>query len=192
MDHLRADARRNRDRLLTAAGAAFRRHGVAASLDDIARSAGVGIGTLYRHFPTRNDLVAALVQVDLERVSALADELGADESADVLARWIDELVRHTVMYRGLAETVAATTGDTSAFGRACERVHSAGGRLVKREQHRGIVRADVRPDDVIGLANAIASVTEGDRDRRRRRRLIGLLIDGISAANPRQVRGYPL
>lgn len=179
MDHLRADARRNRDRLLSVAGDAFRRDGVAASLEEIARSAGVGIGTLYRHFPTRNDLIAALVQVDLERVSELADELCADESATVLTRWIDELVRHTVAYRGLAEAVAATAGDATTFGQACERVHSAGGRLVRQQQQRGIVRADVRPDDVIALANAIASVTEGDRDRRRRRRLIGLLIDGL-------------
>jgi hypothetical protein len=93
------------------------------------------------------------------------------------------------VYRGLAETVAATTGDASAFGRACERVHAAGGRLVKREQERGIVRADVRPDDVISLANAIAAVTERDRDRRRRTRLIGLLIDGLrprSEQSPRR------
>jgi AcrR family transcriptional regulator len=185
MDHLRADARRNRDRLLSAADAAFRRDGVAASLDEIARSAGVGIGTLYRHFPTRNDLVAALVQVDLERVAQLADELSADESSNALARWIDELVHHTMVYRGLAETVAATTGDASAFGQACHRVHSAGGRLVQREQRRGIVRTDVRPDDVIGLANAIAAVTQGDRDRRRRRRLIGLLIDGLRGVQER-------
>jgi AcrR family transcriptional regulator len=140
MDHLRADARRNRDRLLSVAGDAFRRDGIAGSLDEIARSAGVGIGTLYRHFPTRNDLVAALVQVDLERVAELADALCADESSDVLARWIDELVRHTVVYRGLAETVAATSGDASTFGRG---------------------------------------VTQRDRDRRRRVRLIGLLIDGL-------------
>ena len=189
MDNLRADARRNREGLLSVAGDAFRRDGVGASLDEIARAAGVGIGTLYRHFPTRNDLVAALVQVDLERVAQLADELRADESSDVLARWIDELVRHTVVYRGLAETVAATTGDASAFGRACQRVHAAGGRLVKREQERGIVRADVRPDDVISLANAIAAVTERDRDRRRRTRLIGLLIDGLrprSEQSPRR------
>jgi hypothetical protein len=65
-------------------------------------------------------------------------------SSDVLARRIDELVRHTVAYRGLAEMVAATTGEASAFGQPCERVHSAGGRLVRREQQRGIVRADVR------------------------------------------------
>jgi AcrR family transcriptional regulator len=181
MDNLRADARRNRDRLLSAADDAFRRDGVAASLDEIARSAGVGIGTLYRHFPTRNDLVAALVQVDLERVAELADELCADAASDVLASWIDELIRHTVVYRGLAEAVAATTGGASTFGRACEHVHSAGGRLVQREQRRGIVRADVHPDDVISLANAIASVVEGDRDRRRRKRLIGLLIDGVRA-----------
>jgi AcrR family transcriptional regulator len=191
MDHLRADARRNRDHLLSAADDAFRRDGVAASLDEIARSAGVGIGTLYRHFPTRNDLIARLVQVDLERVSALADELCADESSDVLARWLDELVRHTVVYSGLAETVAAAIGDASTFGRACERVHSAGARLVKREQQRGIVRADVRPDDIISLANAVASVTQGDRDRRRGTRLIGVLVDGVSAANPRKAHVAP-
>jgi AcrR family transcriptional regulator len=179
MEHLRADARRNRDRLLSAAADAFRREGVATSLDEIARSAGVGIGTLYRHFPARHDLVAALVQVDLERVAELADELCADESPDVLVRWCDELIRHTVVYRGLAETVAATTGDASTFGQACERVHSAGDRLVQRDQQRGIVRPDVRSRDVIDLANAIAWVTESDSDGARRKRLIGILINGL-------------
>jgi AcrR family transcriptional regulator len=176
---LRADARRNRERLLAAADHAFRRHGVNASLDDIARAAGVGIGTLYRHFPTRDDLILALVAADLDRVAALADEYA--DRTDALERWLDELVRHTIAYRGLAEAVVAATDSPTALGACCDRVHGAGARLVRREQQRGTLRSDADPDDVIDLANAIAWLTEGERSPRRRRRLLRLAIDGLRA-----------
>lgn len=177
--HLRADARRNRDRLLAVAHAAFQRHGVSASLDDIARAANVGIGTLYRHFPTREDLIATLVADDLDRVAALADELAGAEAADVLERWLNELVDHTVSYRGLAEAVVAAAGDATRFGAACERLHAAGARLVHREQQRGTVRHDVQPDDVIDLANSIAWVTQTAPDPSRSRRLLRISVDGL-------------
>jgi AcrR family transcriptional regulator len=177
--HLRADARRNRDRLLAAAHQAFRRDGVSASLDDVARSAGVGIGTLYRHFPAREDLIAALVNTDLERVAALADDLATDAADDGLERWLAELVAHTATYRGLADAVLAATNDRTAFGGACERVHVAGAALVRREQQRGTVRPDIEPGDVIDIANAIAWATEGARDLGRRRRLVRISVDGL-------------
>jgi AcrR family transcriptional regulator len=182
--HLRADARRNRDRLLAAAHEAFQRHGVSASLDDVAKTAHVGIGTLYRHFPTRDDLIAALVTADLERVAALADELATHDDAEVLGRWLGELVDHTASYRGLAEAVLAAGGDpTTRFGGACERLHTAGARLVRREQQRGTVRTDVDPHDVLDLANAIAWATDNTTDALRRRRLLRINIDGLRATS---------
>ena len=184
---LRADARRNRDRLLAAAHDAFRRHGVSASLDDVARNAGVGIGTLYRHFPTREDLIAALVDTDLERVAALADDLARDDADDGLERWLVELVAHTATYRGLADAVLTATNDRTAFGGACERVHAAGAALVRREQERGVVRPDIEPGDVIDIANAIAWATEDARDLGRRRRLVRISVDGLRT--PRADRG---
>ena len=77
-----------------------------ASMDDIARQAGVGIGTLYRHFPSRDDLILALVADDLERLAARADELRAGGNADAVERWLQELIRHNLTYRGLAESIA--------------------------------------------------------------------------------------
>lgn len=168
----------------------MQRGGVAASLEDLARAARVGIGTLYRHFPARDDLVVELIETDLERVAALAAELAADDSPDVLFRWLVELVRHTVTYCGLAEAVVEASGGATAFGSACQRVHRAGVALVRREQQRDIVRADIDAEDVIDLATAIAWVTEGDRDHRRRHRLIQVSIDGLRplAATPRSSR----
>jgi AcrR family transcriptional regulator len=177
--HLRADARRNRDRLLAAAHEAFRRDCVSTSLDEIARNAAVGIGTLYRHFPTREDLIAALVTADLERVAALADDLADDDADDALGRWLAELVAHTATYRGLAEVVLAATNDRTAFGSACERVHTAGAALVQRAQQRGTVRADIEPRDVIDIANAIAWATECSTDLARRERLVRINVDGL-------------
>lgn len=180
--HLRADARRNRDRLLAAAHDAFRRHGVSASLDDVAKAADVGVGTLYRHFPTRDDLIAALVTTDLERVAALADELATHDGADVLELWLGELIDHTATYRGLAEAVlAARREPTSTFSDPCERVHAAGAQLVRSEQQRGMVRADVDPNDVIDLANAIAWATDSATDTTRRQRLLRMTIVGLRA-----------
>src|SRR5688572_21756341 len=92
----RRDAARNRQRLLEVADVAFRANGLDASLEDIARRAGVGIGTLYRHFPTRDDLVVELVAADLERLAALAD---AADDLGALAGWMAEVADHTVTYR---------------------------------------------------------------------------------------------
>ena len=146
-------------------------------------AANVGIGTLYRHFPTRDDLIGTLVAADLERVAALADELAAEDSDDVLERWLGELVAHTVTFRGLAEAVVTATGGATAFGAACQRVHSAGTRLVRREQQRGTMRNDVDADDAIDLANAIAWATQHDDDDRRRRRLVRVCVDGLGGAH---------
>jgi AcrR family transcriptional regulator len=105
---LRADAARNRQLLLDAARHAFDRHGVSASLDDIARAAGVGPGTLYRHFPTRDQLVLAVIDeglTDIHRLgSALLDE---DDPMGALRRWLDAYVEQAGMFDGLARTLAS-------------------------------------------------------------------------------------
>jgi AcrR family transcriptional regulator len=95
---LRTDARRNRDRLLAVAHTAFEEDGVAASLDDIARGAGVGIGTLYRHFPTRSALIESLISVDIERLVDLASRLVDEEARDGVDQWLGALARHGITY----------------------------------------------------------------------------------------------
>ena len=131
---LRADARRNRQRLLDVAHEAFMETGVTASMDDIARRAGVGSGTLYRHFPTRDALILALVADDLERLAALADELRSRDPSNGLESWLAELVEHNRTYRGLAESIIASTGKPTPLGAACDRLHNAGAALVRDAQ----------------------------------------------------------
>ena len=133
---LRADARRNRTRLLAVAHEAFLDTGVTASMDEIARRAGVGIGTLYRHFPTREALILALVADDLERLANLADErrVAGDVDAADVERWLDALVAHNLTYRGLAESIAGAAGRPTPLGAACDRIHAAGAELVAAAQ----------------------------------------------------------
>jgi AcrR family transcriptional regulator len=176
---LRTDAQRNRDRLLAVAHDAFQEHGVDASLDDIARSSGVGIGTLYRHFPTRNALIESLISADIERLIELARHLVAEDAPDAVDRWLDALARHGITYRGLADSLVGATGESTSLGQLCDRLHSAGASLVRHAQRRGRVRADVKPVDPVDLATAIAWLTEGDRDDRRRRRLLDLAVEGL-------------
>jgi AcrR family transcriptional regulator len=176
---LRADARRNRQRLLDVAHEAFLETGVTASMDDIARRAGVGSGTLYRHFPTRDALILALVADDLERLAALADELRTRDPSNGLESWFAELVEHNRTYRGLAESIIASTGKPTPLGAACDRLHSAGTALVRDAQGRGTVRTDITPRDAIDLAAAIAWTTQDDSDDRRCRLLLQVAMDGL-------------
>jgi AcrR family transcriptional regulator len=181
---LRADARRNRQRLLEIAHEAFVENGVSASMDDIARRAGVGSGTLYRHFPTRDALILALVADDLERLTTLADELRASDAPDALERWLVELVEHNRTYRGLAESIIAATGQPTALGAACDRIHTAGQELVIQAQRTGTVRPDVAPGDAIDLAAAVAWITQHDPDNRRSKRLLQVATDGLHTPRP--------
>jgi AcrR family transcriptional regulator len=180
---IRTDAKRNRDRLLVVAHAAFEEHGVEASLDDIARGAGVGIGTLYRHFPTRSALIESLISVDLERLVDLADHLIDVDAPDGVGRWLGELARHGITYRGLADSLVGAAGESSSVGELCDRLHAAGASLVRHAQQRGWIRADLDPVDPVDMATAIAWLTERDGDDRRRRRLLELAVEGLHSGS---------
>jgi AcrR family transcriptional regulator len=176
---LRADARRNRQRLLAVAHEAFVENGVTASTDDIARRAGVGSGTLYRHFPTRDALILALVADDLERLATLADELRTANAPGAVHDWLAELVDHNRTYRGLAESIIAATGQPTPLGAACDRIHAAGDALVSQAQRSGTIRADITPRDAIDLAAAVAWLTQDDPDSSRSRLLLHVATDGL-------------
>jgi AcrR family transcriptional regulator len=154
----RVDARRNFDRLLEVAAQSFADHGTEASLRDIARQAGVGIGTLYRHFPTRDDLLEALLHTRFDRLRDLADGLlAAAEPFDALARWLGELVAGTGTYRGLPEAVlAALRDEQSQLHMSCEAMRAAGNRLLQRAQSAGTVRDDIVIGEVLALAAGLA------------------------------------
>jgi AcrR family transcriptional regulator len=177
---LRADAVRNRARLLEAADEAFSERGTEASLDDIARRAGVGIGTLYRHFPTRQDLVESLIHSHNQRLDDLSDELiKADDPLDALQTWFQALLRHSATYRGLATSmVEATCEPSGPLGTACQVQAAIGTALLLRAQKLGHVRDDVTADEVLDLVSAIALVAERGQ-RTNSERLLALALDGL-------------
>jgi AcrR family transcriptional regulator len=177
---LRADAVRNRARLLEAADEAFTSRGTEASLDDIARSAGVGIGTLYRHFPTRDDLVEALIRSHSQRLLAqAADLLEADDPFDALRTWFRAMLHYSATYKGLATSfVEATSADRGRLANACQEQSAAGAALLARAQQHGVVRSDVTSDEAIDLVSAVSLVAER-APRTNGDRLLDLALDGL-------------
>lgn len=175
---LRADARRNRERLLAAADALFTERGADASVDDIAKRAQVGIGTLYRHFPTREALLAAACDA---RLLSLADESRAREAAlptrDALHQFLEELVRHASMYRGLAASLKVVLESGSP---GCHATTAEGRRLLLRAKRAGEVRSDVSFDDVVCMIAGISLAASQDAAGARRiPRLIEMFVDGM-------------
>jgi AcrR family transcriptional regulator len=160
---MRADARRNRQRLLAAARTAFTEHGAEASLDDIARRAGVGSRTLYWHFPTRQALVEAVYRAQVEDLCArgyeLLDTLPPD---DALAAWLRAMADYIATKRGLASAMKAIMDDqgSQVFAASKEAMYAAATALLTRAQEAGTVRADADAQDLFRLVHAIAVATE--------------------------------
>jgi AcrR family transcriptional regulator len=177
---LRADARRNREALLAAAEAVFSERGATASMDDIARRAGVGIGTLYRHFPTREALLAAACDERLLALAERGEALAASAApAQAFATFLDALVQHACTYRGLAASFGVVL-QSDAPG--CHATTEACRRLLHRAQAAHELRRDVEFDDVVCVVAAISLAAQaGSRDARRTRRLLALFVDGLRA-----------
>jgi len=180
---MRADARRNYERLLSAALAAFAEHGADdASLEEIARRAGVGIGTLYRHFPTRQALLEAVYRDQVEALRARADELReSDSPADALAAWLRALVAFSSTKHSLTTALLATLDKDSDLLSACSTVIcGAADTLLTRAQQAGVVRADADARDLIRLVHAVNLATQrGPTDPGQTDRLLGLILDGL-------------
>jgi AcrR family transcriptional regulator len=178
---MRADARRSHERLLAAATEAFAEKGAEAPLEDIAKRAGVGIGTLYRHFPTRLDLQEAVYR---NQVSALcaqgADLVNAPSPEDAFIGWLRVLARYLVTKRGLAGALIAAKGKDSDVISTCSQViRSTADRLLQRAQEAGAVRADLTTMDVMMLVHGLVVATE--RTPEQADRLLSLTLDGLRA-----------
>ncbi|GAA0905377.1 TetR/AcrR family transcriptional regulator [Virgisporangium aurantiacum] len=175
---MRADAQRNRDRILEVAVEAFTRDGDAATLDAIAKDAGVGIGTLYRHFPTREALVDAAYQNELGRLCDAADDLLADLPPDEAIRaWMDRFVDYMTTKRGMGaalRALIAAGGDP--FARSWERMLAATTTLLRAAVESRKVRDDVDPDDVLRAVGAVALATVTPDQAGR---LLDLIMDGL-------------
>ena len=179
---MRADARRNYERLLRAADAAFVEHGAEASLEEIARRAGVGIGTLYRHFPTRQALLEAVFRDEFEAMRAEGDALLASASpGEALARWLRVVLDHTAAYRGLSASVmTAMRDERTELSASMKAVHAAGAALFERAQQAGAVRSDLDIAAVFNLVCAIGVATEQAPDGAAQAdRLLSVVMDGL-------------
>jgi AcrR family transcriptional regulator len=183
---LRADAQRNRERLLKVAVQAFSHKGAEVTLESIASEAGLGIGTLYRHFPTREALIEAAYRNELARLCAGVPELLATMPADVgLRTWMDRFIDYLATKRGMADalrTVIASGGNPHAQSR--ERLLEAVGSLVKAGADQGVLRRDVDPADVmIGISGVSLAASTPDQ-REQAGRLLDLLLDGLRYRAP--------
>jgi AcrR family transcriptional regulator len=179
----RADARRNYERLLAAADAAFREHGTEASLESIARQAGVAIGTLYGHFPNRRALLGALLRDRHDALFELGDQLLTHPSAaEALAIWVRAVVGHAAAYSGLATLLAGGLDDeASELHAACKRMTVIGDQLVANAREAGAIRPDVTGEDVFVLMNAAAWVRE-QVSAAQADRLLSFTMDGLRPA----------
>ena len=173
----RADARRNYDQLVAAAATAFAREGADASLEEIARQAGVGSATLHRHFPSRQALLNAVFHGRVEALCQQAHELaeGADPGP-ALTIWLRALGAYVASTRGLASSLVPSTDNE------CHRmIVRAGDELVTRARAAGAIRPEVSIDDLLTLMTAISMAVEHSPGEggSEAERLLGLAIDGI-------------
>jgi AcrR family transcriptional regulator len=172
---LRRDVVRNREALLASAAEAFSRHGVDASLEEIAHRAGVGSATLYRHFPTRDELIAEVYRREAEALCADVDAMLAELPADeALARWMRRFVMHVVSTNGMAAALRGAVCHSEPFQVTRARIHDAADRLVEPGVSAGLLRADARAEDVMKAMGAIGLLGEPDAER-----LVDLFVDGL-------------
>jgi AcrR family transcriptional regulator len=154
---MRADARKNYEHLVAVAGVVVAEQGAEASLRDVARRAEVGLGTLYRHFPTREALLEALLRTSFDELTARAVELESSEPGEALLTWVRECIRFTTTYRGVTEVmVSAIEEPESALHASCVALRASGARLLRRAQDVGAARTGTDGTDLFALIAALA------------------------------------
>jgi AcrR family transcriptional regulator len=184
-DRLRADARRNRERILAAAREAFAEEGIDAGMSAIAERAGVGVGTLYRRFPTKDALVEALMLDHLERIVEGGEATIRDEpdSWKAFVRYLRYLVECKSHDEGLAELFAGRVVVSDEIRAARRRIEAQLRELIRRAQDAGELRTDVAMGDIGVLLSSVCSARwlHGDRGRQLNERFLAIVIDGLRA-----------
>jgi AcrR family transcriptional regulator len=182
----RADACRNRDRLLEVASAAFARDGVEASLERIARDAGVGIGTLYRHFPNRDALMEAVYRHNLDQLIADADELSANKPpVEALEEFMQRFVGYVATKKGLAMHLKTVlSADSDLFTSSQERMNTTITRLVKAAADSGGIRSDVDAGDLMRALAGVCMTSDMSVSQEQPCRISKLLMDGMRYGAP--------
>jgi AcrR family transcriptional regulator len=178
---MRADARRNRDRLIAAARDLFAEAGADVSLDAVARRAGVGAGTLYRHFPTRDALVEAAYRSEVAELSAAADDLLATKPPDVaLAEWMDRFVAYAVAKRGMRAALQSVVASGSdVFADARRQNLSTIATLLAAGAEAGTIRPDVEAEDVLRAMTVVWQFDDRPGWDEQARRVLRLVMDGL-------------
>jgi AcrR family transcriptional regulator len=170
----RKDAARNYDALLAAAREAFAEHGAEASLEDIARRAGVGIGTLYRNFPTRRHLFETVYADDVNTLVQVAQDVADQEPWQALTAWLDRFAGYMVTKRAVRE---ALNDESEIFAACRESMYAAGGPLLERAQEAGQARRDM---DFVDLLRMVAGITAtAFDDDAQRDRVLSIALDGV-------------
>ena len=180
---MRADARRNYDRIVEVAREVFREQGYDASLDEVAKRAGVGPGTLYRHFPKRENLLDAIMQSWVDRVNETAEKALAYEGSDreLLLHWLEEYVALISVHRGGPAKITSAMGDPeSPIRTKCQVLASANDRVVERQRAGGALREGVDTLQLCRLVGGVATVADqGDLDPEAVRPLLTVVADGL-------------
>ncbi|MEZ0366568.1 TetR/AcrR family transcriptional regulator [Mycobacterium sp. pUA109] len=186
----RADARRNRERLIAAAVTAFSSGQDNVALEAIARAAGVGIGTLYRHFPSREALVEAVYRRELARLCDGADDLVAELAPDrALRTWMGRYVEFVATKRGMAEALRAViAAGAIAAVQTRERLNAAIQTLLDAGAAAGSLRADVAADDVTASLVGVVLAAGAPDQREQANRMLDLLVDGLRARDGQEAR----
>lgn len=177
---VRRDARRNRDKLIAVAQAAFAQAEGPVSLESIARQAGVGIGTLYRHFPTREDLVDAVYASELDAVTASVPDLLDQHPADIALRaWIGRYATFVATKRGMMDTLRTAFASGRLATPSRERLTAPIATILDRGAATGTLRADIDPDDIAALLIGVFAAIIDGASQERTDRLLDLLLDAV-------------
>lgn len=177
---MRADARRNYERIVAVARDVFLADGVDAPLDDIVKRAGVGAGTLYRHFPTRDVLLEAVYRQEIEEIADRAYELAKEMSPqDALREWFRDLIAFHIERSGLAAALKAAIDESSETFQYCKtRLRDAAWALLEPAQAVGVVRADLEAVDLMRLSHGIGASAKF-ADEAGQQRILSVVLDGL-------------
>ena len=175
---MRADARRNYEKVLAAAREAFAEGGESTALEEIARRAGVGIGTLYRHFPNRQALLEALYAAEVEEMCRSAAELEGADPWEALNGWFERFIAYIGTKQALAAELLNYMDHDAALFQVCRSsLFEAGEPLLKRAQEAGVVRPDVSVGEVIQMVIGIAKIPNADREQTEH--ILRVALDGL-------------
>jgi len=184
MPPLRADAVRNRELLIEAAAGLFEREGVDVAMPRIAAEAGVGVGTLYRHFADRQALLAAVYASEVERLSAAGELLAGRTGAEALAEWMSRLITYSRTKDGMPAAMKAVVAPESTTGTTRARIVAALERILQSGAGDGTLRADVDAEDVLRAVSGIFTGTSEPDWADRARSVTRIVLDGLRGSGP--------